>query len=77
MPRQKITQDKINELWRADFDKVRADAQYTLYAKKWIVKKDDQEIVIKKIEDLGPVLYGLMPDKSEVCFSPACVIRHQ
>ena len=77
MSKKEITQAQINQLWRRDFDRVRPETQYSLEAKKWIVRVGNEEIVIKRIEDWGPVLHGRMPDKSEVCFSPACVIRHE
>ena len=44
MPRQKITQAEINQLWRVDFERVRPETQYATEAKKWIVRKGDEEI---------------------------------
>lgn len=66
----------MNALW-VEFDHVRPDMQYTSAAKNWVVRTNGKEMLIKVVKDYGPVLHGKQDDGTEVCFSPACVVRHE
>ena len=59
-----------------EFDRVRQEKQYDTRAKRWVVSLNGKEETIETIKDNGPVLHGRRSDGVEVCFSPACVIRH-
>ena len=59
-----------------EFDHVGKDEQYTLLAKRWVVTSNGREETIIAIKDYGPVLHGIRTNGTEVCFSPACVVRH-
>ena len=71
-----LTQEAVNALW-TEFDRVGQERQLPVFNKVyyWVVRSNGEEMKVKAIEDHGPFLHGSLPDGSEVCFSPACVVR--
>ena len=71
-----LTQQSVNQLW-VEFDHVGQERQLPTFNGRyyWVVRSGGEEITIKAIADGGPLLHGTRPDGSEVCFSPACVLR--